>query len=160
MKMEFHKRYYPAFEEFKQLAQKGNVIPVYRQLFADTLTPVSAFQKVSNTEYAFLLESADGGEKIARFSFIGSNPFSGFKCKGHNVEIFNERETRRLETADPFNELEKQISKFSPANIDGLPDFFGGAVGYISYDAVRYVENLPDTTTDDFNLPDIYFMFY
>ena len=63
-------------------------MPVYRQLFADTLTPVSAFQKVSETDYAFLLESADGGEKIAKYSTIGSNPFSGFKCKGSNVEIF------------------------------------------------------------------------
>ncbi len=153
-------QYYPSFDEYRKLSKKGNVIPVYRQLFADTLTPVSAFQKVSDADYAFLLESADGGEKIARYSFIGSNPFSGFKCQGHNVEIFNDKETTHLETADPFNELEKQISKFSPVHVDGLPDFFGGAVGYISYDSVRYVENLPDTTTDDLNLPDIYFMFY
>ena len=153
-------QYYPAFGEFKELSKRGNVIPVYRQLFADTLTPVSAFQKVSDTDYAFLLESADGGEKIARYSIIGSDPFSGFKCQGHNVEIFNDKESTRLETADPFNELEKQISKFSPVHIDGLPDLFGGAVGYISYDSVRYVENLPDATTDDLNLPDIHFMFY
>jgi len=68
-------QYYPTFNEFRELSKKGNVIPVYRQLFADTLTPVSAFQKVSETDYAFLLESADGGEKIARYSLIGSNPF-------------------------------------------------------------------------------------
>ncbi len=153
-------QYYPTFSEFRELSKKGNVIPVYRQLFADTLTPVSAFQKVSETDYAFLLESADGGEKIARYSLIGSNPFSGFKCKGPNVEIFNNKETTRIETSDPIKALEEQISKFSPVRINGLPDFFGGAVGYTSYDSVRYVENLPDTTVDDLNLPDMYFMFY
>lgn len=153
-------QYHPDFNEFKELSKKGNIIPVYRQLFADTLTPVSAFQKVSDTDYAFLLESADGGEKIARYSFIGSNPFSGFKCRGSDVEIFNEKNVTRLHATDPISELEKQIGKFKPVRIDGLPDFFGGAVGYTSYDSVRYVENLPDTTTDDLNLPDIYFMFY
>ena len=122
-------QYYPIFSEFRELSKKGNVIPVYRQLFADTLTPVSAFQKVSETDYAFLLESADGGEKIARYSLIGSNPFSGFKCKGPNVEIFNNKEITRMETADPIKALEQQISKFSPVRVNGLPDFFGGAVG-------------------------------
>jgi anthranilate synthase component 1 len=153
-------QYYPTFNEFRELSKKGNVIPIYRQLFADTLTPVSAFQKVSETDYAFLLESADGGEKIARYSLIGSNPFSGFKCKGPNVEIFNNKETTRIETSDPIKMLEEQISKFSPVRVNGLPDFFGGAVGYTSYDSVRYVENLPDSTIDDLNLPDMYFMFY
>ena len=135
-------------------------MPVYRQLFADTLTPVSAFQKVSKTDYAFLLESADGGEKIAKYSTIGSNPFSGFKCKGSNVEILNKEGITHIETTDPFKVLEQQISKFTPVQVNGLPDFFGGAVGYASYDSVRYVETLPDSTTDDLNLPDMYFMFY
>ncbi|MDP6923522.1 MAG: anthranilate synthase component I [Candidatus Scalindua sp.] len=153
-------QYYPTFSEFKELSKKGNVVPVYRQLFADTLTPVSAFQKISETDYAFLLESADGGEKIAKYSTIGSNPFSGFKCKGSNVEIFNKEGITHIETTDPFKALEQQISKFSPVRVNGLPDFFGGAVGYTSYDSVRYVETLPDSTTDDLNLPDMYFMFY
>ncbi|MCR4345239.1 MAG: anthranilate synthase component I [Candidatus Scalindua sp.] len=153
-------QYYPTFSEFRELSKKGNVIPVYRQLFADTLTPVSAFQKVSETDYAFLLESADGGEKIAKYSLLGSNPFSGFKCKGSNVEIFNDKGITHIETTDPFKVLEQQISKFSPVRVNGLPDFIGGAVGYTSYDSVRYVENLPDSTTDDLNLPEMYFMFY
>ena len=153
-------QYYPTFSEFKELSKKGNVVPVYRQLFADTLTPVSAFQKVSDTDYAFLLESADGGEKIAKYSTIGSNPFAGFKCKGSNVEIFNKEGITHIETTDPFKVLEQQISKFSPVRVNGLPDFFGGAVGYTSYDSVRYVETLPDSTVDDLNLPDMYFMFY
>ena len=154
------KTYHPTFEEFKTLSNQGNVVPVYRQLFADTLTPVSAFQKISDNDYAFLLESAEGGEKIARYSFLGSKPFLGFKCKGPNVEISKAGETIRFESDDPFKDLEKQINGFSPVHIGGLPNFFGGAVGYISYDSVRYVENLPNATTDDLNLPDIYLMFY
>ncbi len=154
------KTYHPTFEEFKTLSNQGNVVPVYRQLFADTLTPVSAFQKISDNDYAFLLESAEGGEKIARYSFLGSKPFLGFKCKGPNVEISKAGETMRFESDDPFKDLEKQINGFSPVHIGGLPNFFGGAVGYISYDSVRYVENLPNAATDDLNLPDIYLMFY
>ncbi len=153
--------YHPTFEEFRELSRKGNVVPVYRQLFADTLTPVSAFQKISNTDYAFLLESAHGGgERIARYSFLGSNPFLGFKCQGNDVEISKNGGIENFKSPDPFSELEKQISRFSPVHVNGLPNFFGGAVGYMSYDSVRYVENLPNSTTDDLDLPDMYFMFY
>lgn len=152
--------YYPSFEKFSELSRKGNVIPVYRQLFADTLTPVSAFQKISDAEYAFLLESADGGEKIARYSFLGSNPFFRFKCQGFDVEVGRNGEMARYESQDPFSELEKQLDRFHPVPIEGLPNFFGGAVGYLSYDSVRYVEDLPNSAGDDLKLPDIYFMFY
>ena len=153
--------YHPTFEEFRELSRKGNVVPVYRQLFADTLTPVSAFQKISNTDYAFLLEeSAHGGEKMARYSFLGSNPFLGFKCQGNDVEISKNGGFENFKSPDPFSELERQINRFSPVHVNGLPNFFGGAVGYMSYDSVRYVENLPNSTTDDLNLPDMYFMFY
>ncbi|MDR4497788.1 MAG: anthranilate synthase component I [Candidatus Scalindua sp.] len=152
--------YYPSFEKFKELSHKGNVVPVYRQLFADTLTPVSAFQKISDDNYAFLLESADGGEKIARYSFLGSNPFLRFKCQGFSVETCKNGEILRYESRDPFGELEKQLNSFSPVPIEALPKFYGGAVGYVSYDSVRYVEDLPDSTVDDLALPDIYFMFY
>lgn len=152
--------YYPSFEEFKEYSGKGNIVPVYRKLFADTLTPVSAFQKISDTEYAFLLESAEGGEKIARYSFLGCNPFLGFKCRRDNVEIVRNEKTNSFKSSDPFEELEKQINHFSPVHVEGLPKFFGGAVGYISYDSVRFVEDLPDSTTDDLGLPDMHFMFY
>lgn len=152
--------YHPSYEEFKKLSTKGNVVPVYRQLFADTLTPVSAFQKISNSDYAFLLESAYGGEKIARYSFLGSNPFLGFKCKGGNVEISENGKVNCFKSTDPFSELEKQVTRFTPVHVKGLPNFFGSAVGYMSYDSVRYVEKLPDSTTDDLDLPDICFMFY
>ncbi len=152
--------YYPSFRKFTELSCNGNVVPVYRQLFADTLTPLSAFQKISVAEYAFLLESADGGEKIARYSFLGSNPFLRFKCQGFDVESWNKGESLRYKSHDPFSDLEKHLNCYSPVQIEGLPNFFGGAVGYVSYDSVRYVEDLPDATHDDLKLPDIYFMFY
>lgn len=157
--------YYPSFNEFKTLSTQGNLIPVYRQLFADTLTPVSAFQKMSDTDYAFLLESAAGGEKMARYSFIGSNPFSGVKCQKNRVELLKKKNghcerSEIISSDDPIGVLEKEIKKFSPVKVDGLPCFTSGAVGYVSYDAIRYVEHLPDTAEDVLNLPDIYFMFY
>ncbi|MCP5003234.1 MAG: anthranilate synthase component I [Planctomycetes bacterium] len=152
--------YYPSFEKFTEFSRQGNVVPVYRQLFADTLTPLSAFQKISVADYAFLLESADGGEKIARYSFLGSNPFLRFRCRGFNVESYRNGESVCYESRDPLCELEKLLNSFSPVEVEGLPKFFGGAVGYVSYDSVRYVEDLPDSANDDLNLPDIYFMFY
>ncbi|KAA3597487.1 MAG: anthranilate synthase component I [Candidatus Scalindua sp. AMX11] len=152
--------YYPSLKKFTELSRKGNVVPVYRQLFADTLTPLSAFQKISVADYAFLLESADGGEKIARYSFLGSDPFLRFKCQGFNVESWRSGEVLRYKSHDPFSDLEKHLNRYSPVRIEGLPNFFGGAVGYVSYDSVRYVEDLPNSACDDFKLPDIYFMFY
>ena len=77
--------YYPSYEEFKGLVNKGNLVPLYRQLLADTLTPVSALQKLSQAGHAFLLESAAGGEKMARYSFLGVEPFMEVKCRGHQM---------------------------------------------------------------------------
>ena len=80
-------RYYPSFEEFTALARKGNMVPVYRQLLADTLTPVSAYEKMATGDHSFLLESASGGEKVARYSFLGTSPFMLFRARGDEVEL-------------------------------------------------------------------------
>ena len=154
-------RYYPTFEEFKQLAAKGNIIPVYRQLFADTLTPVSAFQKISDSENAFLLESAAGGEKISRYSFLGTNPFLEFTCFGSRIEIKRgDRGEEVLHAHDPLEVLNKEMKSFTPVQVDGLPSFFCCGVGYIGYDTIRYYESLPNVPKDDLSLPDIQAMFY
>lgn len=155
------KRYYPDFEEFKKLTTKGNLVPVYRQLFADTLTPVSAFQKISNTRYAFLLESAAGGEKISRYSLLGANPFIEFTSRGNRIEIIrgNTRE-EVLYARDPLEVLKKEMRSFIPVHVEGLPDFFSCVVGYIGYDTVRCYESLPNIPADDLSLPDIHMMFY
>ncbi len=154
-------RYYPPFYEFKHLATMGNIIPVYRQLFADTLTPVSAFQKISDTGCAFLLESAAGGEKISRYSFLGTNPFMEFTSFGHRIEIkrgVNGKEV--IQAQDPLEILHKEMESFTPVKVPGLPDFFCCGVGYIGYDTIRCYESLPYIPKDDLSLPEIQVMFY
>jgi len=159
--MEKHDRYYPHFNEFKHLATKGNLVPVYRQLLADTLTPVSAFQKISEAEYAFLLESAAGGEKISRYSILGANPFMEFTVYGNRVEIKRGAGKKEIAQAeDPLEVLNKEIQAFTPVQIDGLPKFFCCTVGYIGYDTIRYCEQLPNIPTDDLFFADIQMMFY
>lgn len=152
--------YYPSYEKFKALSGKGNVIPVYRQLLADALTPVSALKKISAAGHVFLLESAAGGEKMARYSFIGAKPFMEFRCHGNRLDIVRNGNKETCETRDPIAALQKEMERFSPVTIDNLPDFTGGAVGYFGYDTVRYTEDLPRDTVDDLKLPDILFMFF
>ncbi len=159
-------RYKPSFDEFAQLARQGTVVPVYRQLLADTLTPVSAFEKLAQGKFSFLLESATGGEKIARYSFLGSDPFMIFKARGKDVEIIRQpgavvaHDVQRYRSADPIADLQKQLEPFVPAHTGPLPRFTGGAVGYAAYDAVRYIEELPDVPKDTLRVPDMYFGFY
>jgi anthranilate synthase component 1 len=154
-------RYYPTFDEFKRLATKGNIVPVYRQLFADTLTPVSAFQKLSGTEYAFLLESAAGGEKISRYSFLGINPFIQFTVFGHTIKLKrNDKHIETFQSQNPLETLRNEMKSFIPVPIDGLPKFYCCTVGYIGYDAIRYFEQLPNVPKDDLLLPDIQLMFF
>ncbi|MCR4293288.1 MAG: anthranilate synthase component I [Candidatus Kuenenia sp.] len=153
--------YYPSLEEFKQLASANNIVPVYRQLFADSLTPVSAFQKIADSKHAFLLESAAGGEKISRYSILGSDPFLEFTTRGTNVEILRKNgNNEKIQTTDPLAILEREMSRLRPVKIKELPDFFCCAVGYIGYDAIRYYENLPDMPKDDLFLADIRILFY
>ena len=122
-------------------------------------TPVSALHKIDNGNYAFLLESVEGGENIAQYSFLGSNPSLTFQTKNDTIKtVKNGVIEERTGIEDPFGELKKIMDQFRPVNVEGLPRFHGGAVGFISYDMVRYFENLPDSTSDDFQLPDCFFM--
>lgn len=152
--------YYPTLEEFREKAKIGNTIPVYRPILADMETPVSAFYKLLPNDYAFLLESVEGGEKVARYSFIGSQPSVLFQSKGHKVtiEYMAKNEKVFMEYEDPLTALEEIMNKYQPASIEGLPEFHGGAVGFMSYDMVRFVEELPDDTEDELQLPDCFFM--
>lgn len=159
--MEMLNRYYPSFEEFKQLAAKGNIVPIYRQLFADTLTPVSAFQKISDVEHAFLLESAAGGEKISRYSILGIDPFIRFTSYGHRIELQRESgDVEIINAKDPLEVLNKEMRAFTPVRVNGLPDFYCCVVGYVGYDTIRYYEQLPGAPKDDLMLPDIRMLFF
>jgi len=135
--------YYPDFETFRSLAAKGNLIPVYREILADMDTPVSAFKKIDDGRFSFLLESIEGGEKWARYSFLGSSPEVIIRSKGNVVEtLLADGTCLREETADPLGFVRNYLGRFSPVEVDGLPRFFGGAVGYIGYDMVRYFERV------------------
>jgi anthranilate synthase component 1 len=154
----------PAFEEFLQWAGRAPCVPVYRQLTGDGLTPVSAFRKVERGAPSFLFESVIGGEKVGRFSFLGSEPFLRFEARGREVTItpgpVDDLMPHRTTSDDPFRNLEKLLSHYRAVHLPGLPRFAGGAVGYAAYDAVRYVERLPDAPPDDRGLPDLSFSLF
>ncbi|WP_243371896.1 anthranilate synthase component I [Geotalea sp. SG265] len=135
--------YYPDLAAFRTLAANGNLIPVYREIMADLDTPVSAFKKIDDGRYAFLLESIEGGEKWARYTFLGSNPSVVIRTMGNTVEIIEEGIGRKQACADPLNFVRDYLGRYQPVMIDGIPRFFGGAVGYLGYDMVRHFEELP-----------------
>jgi len=152
--------FYPSLKEFLKLSKKGNVIPVYKEINVDLDTPVSAFLKIKKGPYAFLLESVEGQEKIARYSFLGSNPSLVIKSKGKNIQIISaDKKNRRFITADtPLDEIKKIMRHFKAVTIKGLPRFYGGLVGYIGYDMVRFFEKIPDKNPDDLKLFDSIFI--
>ena len=152
---------YPSLNEFLRLTKKGNVIPVYREINADLDTPVSAFLKIRKSDYAFLLESVEGQEKIARYSFLGSEPALVFKSKGRKIEIIKPQRksaSRFVTEETPLDEIKKIMKDFKAVEVAGLPRFYGGLVGYMGYDMVRFFEELPDKNPDDLKLPDSVFI--
>jgi len=153
--------YTPSLKEFLKLTKKGNLIPVYREINADLDTPVSAFLKLQKSDYSFLLESVEGQEKIARFSFIGNSPSLIFKSKAKMVEIIypGKNKSRKFKVeGSPLDEVKKIMQGFKSPEVKGLPRFYGGLVGYIGYDAVRFFENIPDKNEDSLGVPDIVLM--
>ncbi|UCD57774.1 MAG: anthranilate synthase component I [Candidatus Hydrogenedentota bacterium] len=150
--------YTPTWEEFKRKAREGNLIPVYRKVLADLETPVSAFLKIDTGDYSFLLESVEGGDQIAQYSFMGSNPSIIFRAKGKDVTITENGVSTKLESEDPLVCLKELMQRYQPVATEGIPRFFGGAVGYVGYDAARFFEELPDEAHDDLGLPDVFFV--
>ena len=152
--------YYPDFETFQEHPLRGNVIPVYRQVVSDSLTPVSAYRQIADGANSFLLESVVGGERIARYSFTGANPFMTIRAFGHHVRIQSPGGVREFEDPDPMACLARELTRFKAVHPPSLPRFTGGAVGYAGYDVIRYYEDLPDAPTDDRHLADLHFAFY
>lgn len=151
----------PTFDEFAALAADHTAVPVYRRLTADTLTPVSAFCKLQEGDWSFLFESVVGGERVGRYSFLGAGPFRTFEARGNRVRTRDGRgKWSESEVADPLRALEDMISDHRAPHVSGLPRFCGGAVGYAGYDAVRYVERLPNAPPDDRGVPDLSFGLY
>jgi anthranilate synthase component 1 len=150
--------YYPSFDAFKAKASQGNLIPVYREIMADLETPVAAFLKLDTGDFSFLLESVEGGEKWGRYCFLGGEPSIIFQSKGSRVEITRNGLATIQEGVDPLHALKQLMGEYHPVEVEGLPRFFGGAVGYLTYDMVRFFERLPDQTVDDLSVPDAMFM--
>jgi anthranilate synthase component 1 len=150
----------PNYKTFCNLARQGNLVPVYETVTADLLTPVGAYLRLArNARYSCLLESVEGGETIARYTFIGANPEEVFRSRGRSCEI--ERQGAREEIAgDPFEILRSLVQRYQPVRVPGLPPLIAGAIGYCAYDMVRLIERIPSSGRDDLKLDDSVLMFY
>ncbi len=140
--------YYPDLEQVKELAHKGNLIPICREINADLDTPVSAYLKVARPPYSFLFESVEGGERMARYSFIGTEPQTVIKTGAGQA----------LGKVDPLEPIEEELSRFKLVDVPNMQRFNGGAVGYLSYESVNYFEELPSPDPDVLSVPEAVFM--
>ncbi len=157
----------PNFSEFKKLAAHGNVVPVYRTIVADLLSPVSAFLSLSpqhgratgSHSHSFLLESVEGGERVGRYTFFGVDPFQIVSCRGDRITVTRgaHREEQR---GNVFEFLRRLGARYHSVTIAGLPPFTAGAVGYLSYEAVRMLERLPARVAPNVDLDDAVFMYF
>lgn len=150
--------YFPPRNKFYSLAEKGNLIPVFCEIMADMDTPVSAFRKLDDGHFSYLLESIEGGEKWGRYSFLGSTPSVVIRSKGHLVETISDGVVVQKESSDPLACIKELLAQFTPVEVDGLPRFFGGAVGYLGYDMVRHFESLTTEKPALLNAYDSYFL--
>jgi anthranilate synthase component 1 len=137
--------YQPTLEEYRALKEPGYLVPVYREVAAGEETPLTAYLKVKRGDYGFLLESVDGGGKPARYSFIGTEPY----------KIISTREGNK---ADPLKLIAGEMNRHKLATVIGLPDFCGGAIGYLAYETVRRFEKLPSPDSDPLKLPESVFL--
>ena len=151
----------PELAEFRQLASKFDLVPVYRRLLSDTLTPVSAFRLLDDgISGGCLFESVVGGERVGRYSFVATHPQSRYAAWGKKTLWQSGDERKEGTSSDPLAFIQEQLAKRHVAPMPDLPPFLGGAIGYMAYDVIRYVEDLPNAPADDRGLPDIDVGFY
>ena len=152
-------QYSLSLDQFRQYAGQCNLVPLYREILADYETPVSAFAKIDHGPSAYLLESIEGGEKWARYSFLGSgSPVVVYEDRGDLVVVQGTRKKRIPSRGNPLERLREMMEGYRPATVPNLPPFVGGAVGYLSYDMVRTFEDLAARRKDPLNLPDLAFL--
>jgi anthranilate synthase component 1 len=153
--------YKPTLKQVEAMADKGNLIPIYRDLPADMETPVSVYLKLQDEGPCFLLESVSGGEQVGRYSFIGVRPRGVVTTFGNEAHIASGGHGRTVSLdngLDPLGVLKAEMAAYKPVRLADLPRFIGGAVGFMSYDAVRRFERLPDGNNDNLRLPEAVFM--
>ncbi|MGC1831033.1 MAG: anthranilate synthase component I [Candidatus Acidiferrales bacterium] len=150
----------PDFKTFAGLARQGNLVPVYETYTADLLTPVGAYLRIArDAKYSFLLESVEGGENIARYTFAGANPVEVFRARGRVCTVESGGRQVQFEE-NPVEQLRRMTARYRPVRVPGLPPLIAGAIGYFAYDMVRLVERIPATGRDDMGLDDCVMMFY
>jgi anthranilate synthase component 1 len=150
----------PDFNSFRRLALQGNLVPVYEQFTADLLTPVGAHLRLAhNAKYSFLLESVEGGERIARYTFTGANPNEVFRARGRVCTLESGGRSVQFDE-NPIEQLRRLTARYRPVRVPGLPPLIAGAIGYFAYDMVRLVERIPSTGADDLGHDDCVMMFY
>ena len=152
----------PDYRTFRRLARQGNLVPVCATLTADLLTPVSAYQRLAkDARYSFLLESVEGGEHLARYTFLGADQLEVFRYRHERGACVIEN-TNRIEwqATNPIELLRHRMSRYRPVRVPGLPPLVGGAIGYFAYDMVRLAERIPARGRDDLQLDDAALMFY
>jgi len=150
----------PDYKTFRRLARQGNLVPVYDTFTADLLTPVGAHLRLARSaKYSFLLESVEGGENIARYTFTGANPEEVFRARGRACSLESRRRITKFE-AHPIEHLRNLTARYRSVRVPGLPPLIAGAIGYFAYDMVRLVERIPASGRDDLSLDDCVMMFY
>ena len=156
-----------SFEQFKNLSRNGNIIPIYEELMADTETPVSVYLKLKDeSPYSFLLESVEGGEKIGRYTFLGYNPFMVFEIRAKSFTIKPRHPDVQVlptlvdSSMAPLEALKKIFAHCKTVQVDGLPRFTGGAVGYFGYETIQLLEDIPSAQIDNSKLNDATLMFF
>src|SRR5215207_6998947 len=147
----------PSPGEASRLARSFDVVPLYDEFIGDLETPISAVLRFAEEDTVFLLESAESAERFGRYSFLGFDPKRTLSYKDGLYTVVDADGVREIAAKDPFRGLAEIVGAKSVAPLPNLPAFVGGAVGYFSYDAVRYLEKLPDAPPDDLNVPEAYF---
>jgi anthranilate synthase component 1 len=155
--MEVKMMVFPRRGDYLKAAARYGVVPVWVDVAVDLKTPISIFKKVASGDYSYLLESVEGGEQVARYSFIGFDPFLIYKSKGEQLEVTAHGRRRQL-TGDPLGYLKEMMAALKVAPLPGEQRFQGGAVGYFGYDLVRHFDPLPEIAKDDLHLPDCFFI--
>jgi len=137
----------------------GNMVPVYRAILADLETPVSAYLKTTRGKGSFLLESVEGGERLARYSFLGTSPYLIAEFDHGEAVLMRDGAVERIRVNHPLAVVREELGRFKPVEVPGLPRFVGGAVGYLSYECARYFERLPCPAGAGLGLPEAVFFF-
>ena len=151
--------YSPTLDEVRALRDQGNLCPIYREIMADLETPVSAYLKVAHGSHSFLLESVEGGQHLARYSFIGSDPYLVLRLDRGTAQATQGGYKQSLPYGDPLVVLGSHLRDYRPVRLPDLPRFVGGAVGYLSYETVSYFERLPVPEGCDYQMPEGLWMF-